>query len=220
VSALKKEIKKLLGEKDFEALRNLPQREKAVSVLTSLSYDKQNTDSWRAIEAIGLLTQELAGTDPDRVRNIVGRLLWMIRDESGGIGWSVPEILGEVVRNNPELCSDIAPIIASFHEELMLTSGVLWALSRIGRINSETAEYALPIIRSYLNHSDARVRGCASLAAGAFEDIESLPQLEKLKDDPDTVTVYVRGSLTERTVGDLAAESVKTISGSCRVQSK
>ncbi len=79
MSALKKEIKKLLGENDFEALRNLPRPEKTISILTSLSYDKKSNVSWRAIEAIGLLTQELAKTNPDRVRNIVGRLLWMIR---------------------------------------------------------------------------------------------------------------------------------------------
>jgi len=36
------------------------------------------------MEAIGLGAKEISKTDPAAVRNIVGRLLWMIRDESGG----------------------------------------------------------------------------------------------------------------------------------------
>ena len=81
--------------------------------------------SWRAIEAVGLASKEIARTRPELVRNTVGRLLWMIRDESGGIGWSSPEMLGEIVRNNPEQFADIAPIIVSFLDEDMLSAGVL-----------------------------------------------------------------------------------------------
>ncbi len=138
---LKKEIIDLLEKRRYEDIINLsPSPNKVISVLITLSYDKTLRISWRAIEAIGLISKEIAKSDPGTVRNIAGRLLWMIRDESGGIGWSVPEILGEIVRNNPGLCSDLAPIIASFHEEKMLTAGVLWALGRIGKINNETLD--------------------------------------------------------------------------------
>ncbi|KPK00810.1 MAG: hypothetical protein AMK71_07830 [Nitrospira bacterium SG8_35_4] len=205
----KRKIITLLEEKDFSGLNKLPSLEKAVTILISLSYDKQSPLAWRAIEAIGLLTAELAGTDPDRVRNIVGRLLWMIRDESGGIGWSVPEILGEIVRNNPVLCEDIAPIIASFHEEKMLTPGVLWALSRIGQINADTVKYAVPIIRSYLSATDPMIRACAVKAIAEMGDAGSSEELEKMKTDTSAVSLYENGELVKKTIGELADQAAK-----------
>ena len=147
----KKEVISLLEQKKYEEILKVSASvHKIINILISLSYDKKQYIAWRAIEAIGLVSKELAESDAETVRNIVGRLLWMIRDESGGIGWSVPETLGEIVRHNPQLCADIAPIIASFHEEKMLTAGVLWAVGRIGRINNETVGYAIPIVLPYL----------------------------------------------------------------------
>lgn len=209
--ARKKEIRALLQHMDFSALKELPSLEKAITMLISLSYDKQSALSWRAIEAIGILSAELAVTDPDRVRNIVGRLLWMIRDESGGIGWSVPEILGEIVRNNPELCKDIASIIASFHDEKMLTPGVLRALGRIGQINTETTAYAVPIIRSYLSSADPVTRGFAVIAAAAMGDAGSLTVLEKLREDNSEVSLYEDGELVKKTVAQVSEEATKKL---------
>jgi hypothetical protein len=207
----KREIAALLERKDFSSLKEMSSPEKTVTLLISLSYDKQRALSWRAIEAIGLVTAELAGTDPDRVRNIVGRLLWMVRDESGGIGWSVPEILGEIVRNNPVLCEDIAPIIASFHDEKMLTAGVLWALSRIGRINAETVSYSVPIIRSYLDADDPVTRGFAVMAIAGMGDAGSFALLEKMKDDNSEISLYENGELVKKTVAQLSDEAAKKL---------
>ncbi|MEK7331762.1 MAG: DVU0298 family protein, partial [Nitrospirota bacterium] len=97
---MKEKIKRLLTEKRFDELIRLSYPESRIlSTLISLTYDKKSLMSWRAIEAVGLASKEIARTRPELVRNTVGRLLWMIRDESGGIGWSSPEMLGEIVRN-------------------------------------------------------------------------------------------------------------------------
>lgn len=212
MSQLKKNIINILERQDMEEFRHLSSSyRKAVSVLVSLSYDKKDRLSWRAIEAIGVLSKEIAEKDPDTVRNIVGRLLWMIRDESGGIGWSVPEILGEIVLNNPVLCADIAPIIVSFHEEKMLTAGVLRAIGRMGKINKETVEYAVPVALSYLHHEDHSLRGYAVLALAGLEAAEAADGIEKLKDDHGRLDVYKDGELHEKTVGEVAADALLKI---------
>jgi len=209
VSPLKKEITALLEKKEYSALVRLSLADKKIiSILISLSYDKNNTTSWRAMEAIGLATKEISGPNPETVRNIVGRLLWMIRDESGGIGWSVPEILGEIVRNTPVLCADIAPIIVSFHEEIMLCPGVLWALGRMGKINNETVNYAVPIIISYLGSGDNTLRGYAARALGEMGNEASVTELENLKDDTSRIKIYEDGELIEKSVGELASGSI------------
>jgi hypothetical protein len=208
----KEEVIKRLKEKRYYELSSLPcGRRRTLSLLISLSYDKKDAISWRAMEAIGILTSEIAKEAPGHVRNTVGRLLWMMRDESGGIGWSVPEILGEIVRNNPELCADIAPIIASFHEEKMLNAGVLWAVGRIGMLNDEFFDYAAPIAASYLESSDPLIRGYAAFACGSLSVMPSAKELEKLKTDKNVIPVYEDGELREKLIGEIASEAAEKL---------
>ncbi|MBI5741696.1 MAG: hypothetical protein HZA16_13390 [Nitrospirae bacterium] len=209
---LKKEIIALLENKSFDVLVGLSLADKkTISLLISLSYDKNDRKAWRAMEVIGLATGKIAASNPEAVRNIAGRLLWMIRDESGGIGWSAPEILGEIVRNNPVLCSDLAPIIVSFHEEEMLCSGVLRAIGRIGPINPETVRYAAPIVRSYLSSPDDTLRGYAAWASGEIGITESLSELEGIKSDNGHVGFYEEGEIRPRTVGEIASAALVKI---------
>ena len=209
---LKKEVIRLLETKDYNCPAKLPSTgKKIISILISLSYDKKSRMSWRAIELIGLISKEIAKPEPETVRNIAGRLLWMIRDESGGIGWSSPEILGEIVRNNPELCADIAPVIASFHEEKMLTAGVLRAIGRIGKINDETAGYTIPIILSYLNSSDNTLRGYAAYALGETGATGAASNLKSLRNENNNVDFYEDGELKTKTIGEIVEEALKKL---------
>jgi hypothetical protein len=212
VLAVKKKLADLLANGNYDEVSRLAlDDQKIISRLISLTYDKDKTPSWHAMEAIGVATKEMAKKDPETVRNIVGRLLWMIRDESGGIGWSVPEILGEIVLNNPKLCSDIAPVIVSFHEELMLTSGVLRAIGRIGPINNETVGYAIPTILPYLKSDENSIRGNAAFALGELGAIGAVVSLKGLLDDKGKVLFYKDRELKETTVGYLAREAVEKL---------
>lgn len=209
---LKKSILALLEKKhlkEISILRASPF--KIINSLVSLSYDKKSSISWRAIEAVGLFTGEMAKEDSEFVRNIVGRLLWMIRDESGGIGWSVPEMLGEIVKNNPALCSDIAPVIVSFHEELMLATGVLWAAGSMGDLNKETIAYSVPLIRPFLKSSEAIQRGYAARALGALGASDAKQDIEELINDNSLIPFYINGDIREKTVGDVANEALSRL---------
>lgn len=210
--SVREDIISLLKERRYHDLLALPHsRNKIFGKLISLSYDKTSLISWRAIEAAGLLTGAISKSDPKLVRNFVGRLLWMISDESGGICWSAPEMLGEIARNSPELCSDIASIIASFHKETMLTSGVLWALGRIGRTDAAMVNYSVPIILDYLKSSDRTLRGYAAWALGEIRPQGAIYGLEKLRDDKNTFTLYDEGELKETSVGEIASEALAKI---------
>ena len=135
----------------------------------------------------------------------------MIRDESGGIGWSVPEMLGEIVKNNPVLCSDIAPVIVSFYEELMLANGVLWAIGSMGDLNKETIEYSIPLVRPFLNSSEAIQRGYAARALGALGASDSKTDIEGLIEDDNLISVYHDGDIQEKTVKDIATEALNRL---------
>lgn len=209
---LKKNILALLESRDLQEISGLKASPyKIIKNLISLSYDKKISISWRAIEAVGLFTGKMAKEDSEFVRNIVGRLLWMIRDESGGIGWSVPEMLGEIVKNNPVLCADIAPVIVSFYEELMLATGVLWAVGSMGKLDKDTIEYSVPLIRQFLNSPEPIQRGYAARALGVLGASDARQDIEGLVNDDSLIPVYNDGDLLEKTVGDMATEALSRL---------
>jgi len=127
---LKPVISDLLRARDYRGLIRVSKKDRSVMRhLLALTYEKKALLSRRAIKAIGRITAEMS---PEAGRRVIQRVLWMMRDDSGGSMWSGPEILGEIVRGNPEAFEDIVPIIASFHEEEFFRAGVLRALKRIG----------------------------------------------------------------------------------------
>ncbi len=204
-SALKQEITSALQESDYKSLLELWSKDRRViRTLISLTYDKESVIAWRAIEAIGLLTKVMSEEKSEDVRNLAGRLLWMIRDESGGIGWSAPEILGEIIRNNPELCADLVSVLISFHEEGMLRSGVLWAIGRIAEVSKGLVISALPIVVSYLNDPELHIRGMAIWSLGKIGPDSYSDVLKNLISDRRMVIIYDEGELQRTTIGELA----------------
>jgi len=201
----KKEIKKLLEENKYHELNALfPDKRKLITLLISSTYDRKDVVAWRAMEAIGLISADMSVEKPDFVRDLVNRLLWMLRDESGGIGWSCPEILSEIIRNNPESCEDIATVVASFHDEKMLTPGVMLAIGRIGNIHSYFYDFAAPIVTSYLDDPDPATRAYAAYAAGELDIPDVSGKLEKMGRDTSAVPFYEGGLLKEMTAGEIA----------------
>ncbi len=205
----KKELLKLLEENRCGELSTLvPGKRKLLTLLISSTYDIDKVTSWRAMEVIGTMSGDIAKTNTESVRDLVNRLLWMVRDESGTMGRSVPGILGEIVMNNPVLCSDIATIITSFHDEKMLTAGVMRAIGRIGKINNEAVDFAVPVITSYLNDPDSTIRGHAVWAAGELEISSSIHELEKMRSDSAALHFYEDGELKEKSVGEIASKAL------------
>lgn len=209
---MKNEIIKLLSDKKYDALMKLPlSNGRLLSSLISLTYDRKSIISCRAIETFGIVSKEIAKTKPELVRNAVGRLLWMIREESGGIGWSSPEMLGEIVRNNPELFSDIAPVIMSFLDEEMLASGVMIAAGRIGEVNPELIAHAIPLIISHLQNTEPILRGIAAWTLGILCVKEAEARLKELINDNNEIIIYYKSDLHAKTVGEIAMESLARI---------
>ncbi len=113
------------------------QSRKVLSVLIRLAYEKETLVGWRAIKAIGKVASVFVNNNYDFLRETIRKLLWSLSDESGGIGWAAPEILGEIVSADPEKMADIIPLITEVYyiEEKVFRPGVLYALKRIAETN-------------------------------------------------------------------------------------
>jgi len=102
MKSLKLFVQAALESNDLDAIVTSTKNDKkTISQLVRLAYDKDTLVGWRAIKAAGLAARELVKTAPDFLRETCRKLLWSLTDESGGIGWSAPELLGEIV------CADV-----------------------------------------------------------------------------------------------------------------
>jgi HEAT repeat protein len=152
---MKKFIHHALEMNDLDAVVLLVQKErKALSLLIRMAYDKETLVGWRAIKAVGRIANVLVKTEHEFLRIAVRRLLWSLSDESGGIGWAAPELLGEIVQSDPEGFADIIPLIAEVYniEEQTFRPGVVYALARIAEVSPEMiASFQKIIVRSLVD---------------------------------------------------------------------
>lgn len=204
----RKEIISLLEEKKYNEITESAKNNTRglFRLLISITYDKSAVLCWRAIEVTGIIAGEIAKTRPEVIRSLAQRLLWMMRDESGNNPSSAPEMLGEIVRNSPDAFADIAPIIVSFHDELMLRHGVLRAIFRIGEVRPDLIVASAEFTAPFLQDEDPLVRVYALLISGAYKLRGTLPAVSALKDDGSIVTLYRDGGFVSMSVGELAAK--------------
>lgn len=148
----KEAVKSALEANDLGSLVRAAQADrKVMSALVRFAYDKETLVGARAIKAMGLIARELVRTDPEFLRETCRKLLWSLSDESGAIGWSAPEMLGEIVAADPKRFADIIPLLASVYggDEDVFRPGVLYAL---GRVANQAPERVLP-------HADILLKG-------------------------------------------------------------
>jgi hypothetical protein len=143
------EIRHWLQETNFTPILDLAKESKRVlSFLTALSYDMDPEISARAITAAGLVASIISGRDPEYVRNTLLRLFWLVNDESGGIGWKAPELIGEILYRCPQFDQFFPMLIAllGLEEEdaPRFRLGTLWA---IGRVALVAREAMLPVLQ-------------------------------------------------------------------------
>ncbi len=206
---LKRKLCELLAEGDIEGVTDLVTgHPRGLGALISLTYDKTSLLAWQAVEAMGPVVGRITGEAPEAGRVVVQRLLWSITEESGGIGWSAVEMLGEVVRVSPGRYSDLLPIIIGLYEEEIFRTGVLHALCRMsGSVELPRAQVRELLARA-LEDRDPGVRGAGLVAIECLQDRTGIPAPERVRglvSDTSRIMVYRRGRLAVETVGGLAA---------------
>ena len=214
---LKKEVQQALRDADFERVARLAlENRKVLGILISLSFDKDDVLCWRAIEAMGIAAAAVAKEqDPAIVRNMVRRIIWSAREESGGMGWSAPELLGEIVHGSPRAFTDIPSIIFSLHtedEEGVFLKGVLRALARMAEVDVGDVDGAHELVLQSLDDDDPRTRGLAVLAAAGLDYSDAVSKLEEMSVDAGRFLKYENGALVDTTVGDEARAALAGLS--------
>ena len=197
------EVARLVASFDLDAVARWAAGERrAVATLQRLLFDDDERLRGRAIEALGVAVEVLARDDLERAREVVRRTLWLMNDESGGLLWSGPQVIGAILARVPALCPEFGEILASFLEEEPFRTGTRWALWRISRASPGTVLGAADALRASLDDPDPGVRGHAAMAlraAGA--------ELPDLAGDAGEFTLFDHrtGELRRTSVAEAAA---------------
>ena len=218
--ALKATIRQLLTQEDFatvrDTLRQLPGRQ-AVNPLFSFFYSGDERLRWRAIAAMGVVVSHLAATSMESARVVMRRLMWNLNDESGGIGWGSPETMGVAVAGSRRLAAQYSHILFSYLlpdgnylEHPMLQRGSLWGAATAVHAGVGSDREVAAAVTAFLASEDPCHRGLAAwfLEAAPFSGAISL--LEGLRTDRATFQLFADLSLSERSVGQMAAAALES----------
>jgi HEAT repeat protein len=215
---LKRKVLALLQSDDFDRRLNdlcqWPARQ-VINPLFSFLLSSDEQTRWRAITAMGEVVAHLAETDMESARIIMRRLMWSLNDESGGIGWGAPEVMGEIIASHGGLAQEYVRVLISyiredgnFLEYEPLQRGALWAVGRVAQSRSDLVQDALPHLLPYLASTDASVRGLAAWTVGLLGAEGARPPLEALVEDKAEISLYLDRQLVRRSVGSLAKEAL------------
>ena len=186
----KRKVIDLLKADDFagvlETFRSYPAR-RVINPLFSCLCSTEPQIKWRAITALGAVVANLAQDDMESARVVMRRMIWNLNDESGGIGWGVPETMGEVMARHKGLAREYVNILVSyiredgnFLEYEPLQQGVLWGLGRLAQTSPELLQDAGAHLHPFLSSEDATLRGLAAWILGLLGGPQHESELEPL----------------------------------------
>ncbi len=184
---------------------------------------------WRAVDGFGLVVPKIADRNPEQARVVMRRFLWMLNDESGGIGWGVPEAMAAVMAGNDLLAEEYLHMLISytlddgaellahgnFLEHAQLQEGVLWGLCLLAPRYRErmVAGGVAANLSGYFGSPHSAVRGLVCRLCGLLALVSYQAQLTALHTDPAVLQIYENGRISEYRVQDLARQAVLMLVG-------
>jgi len=219
--SLKKKLFDLLNrgvlDEALVEIGRLPPRQ-IINPLFSFIQSGNEKVKWGAVKVAGLVVSQLAESDLEAARVIMRRLMWNLNDESGGIGWGSPEVMGEILAAHNGLAQEYAHILLSYAREEgnyleleALQRGLLWGIGRLAEKRPDLVRGASASLLPHLESQDEVIRGLAARIMGLLQVKEALPRLRNLTQDDFSFVIMIGGNLTTVRVRDLAEEALRSI---------
>ena len=212
--SVKRQVKTLLRQRDYVELLRLCQKDRRFwSTLRLFLYETDESLRWPAIEAVAMLMKRWWHEGSrDRVLEYIRGLLWLLNDESGGIGWSAPEIIAETIVAIPELLEPYGSIMIGYTLEggPLLNSG-LWAIGRLGQQSQGAVAFFQDKVFAAFDSQRPETLGLAAWAMGEAGFAPALASLAMLRDRKEPVRIYIDGHFQEKTLGEWSKEAIAKI---------
>ncbi len=205
-------------EDTLGSLKGLPFTQVLPYLLAGLCSEDEKV-KWRAVTSLGVLVSEMAGKDPERAREVIRRMVWSLNEESGNVGWGLPEAIGEILARSEILAPEFAPLLLSYispgcnrldFEPLL--EGALWSIGRLAEtrpdlLRSLGAERHLLL---YVESPNPVIRGFSIRALGLIGGVNYLINHPELLKDDTEISLYTGRELTKVSIAQLAKTAVGT----------
>ncbi len=160
---LKPRIAAMLAAPDWERrlvdLEDTPAKQCVGPLLSLLLRGGETT--WRAVTALGVTVARLADMSLEQGREVMRQLMWYLNEESGGVGWGVPEVMGEILARHEGLAREYHSILVSYitdtgrHGNYLdhapLRRGAFWGVARLAQVRPDLVASAAPALRAALS---------------------------------------------------------------------
>lgn len=206
---MKSELRSWLVSADFRKVLDAASgSNSAIGVLINLTYSDDALLRWRAIDAVGRCAKHLVPERSGVFKKYLRRLFWMMTDESGSIAPHAPEVIGEIVRSDPDAFSEFVPLALSLmnlepEDRPMFLSGILYALGRIGEASPGAVQAGVKGMEACLSEADSQVRAMAVWCLGRTGRGDILLRRPELGRDGGRAQIYLEESLQDTTVAEL-----------------
>ena len=153
------QLRQWLLNANYAPILQIAKNKKSIlSLLTTLTYDEDANTSDKAIEAAGLVAFVIAKYDPEYIRNYLLRLFWLVNDESGGICWRAPELIGEILHHCPQF-SQFFPMLISLldleeEDAPRFRVGTLRAIGRVTQVARDEMLPSLPRVETFISSEE------------------------------------------------------------------
>lgn len=173
-------------------------------------YDLDEKIRWTAIQTVAsLMHLWWQSGKEDKVRQYIRTLFWSMTDESGGIGWSAPQTIAEIVFQIPEIIDPYGRMMIAYSlDEPPLVKGGLWGIGRLGKMISESVGLFKEKVIATFSVDDYETLGLASWAMGEACYPPAAPFIEKLQSSAEVVRIYMENGFLEKPLGQWAREAL------------
>ncbi|MDR3359012.1 MAG: HEAT repeat domain-containing protein [Desulfovibrio sp.] len=178
----------------------------------------------RAAACMGVSVAELAEHRPEDARNIIRRLMWHMNEDSGNIGWGIPEAFGEILAASEILAERYKTILISYIMDLQgadnycdnatLRRSCYWAVGRLAEARPGLVAKARHWLANGLEDQDITCRGMAAWALSQLvPDRLDAPALRALAGagHSELCVLFDGKNVFEKSVSALAREALERI---------
>lgn len=171
----------------------------------------------RAAVAIGQTVATIAARDYQSAQDICRRFMWHMNEDSGNIGWGIPEAFAETLCANPKLADTYAPILISYIMDLghadnfcdydILRRSCYWAVGRLAKCRPDLVQNHRQWLIKGLSDNDALCRGFAAWALLQLPPHKAdAKYLQGLADENEICEIFENGKMVARPIKAIAAE--------------
>jgi len=219
---IKKKLQTLLPNEDLDYLlaeiRTFPVK-RLITPLMSGLYQTDEKIKWHTVTLMGQVMHDLAGGDREEARVVMRRFLWNLNEESGGIGWGMPEALGEIMAETSWLAEEYSHMLVSYMREEnylelpALQRGLMWGLGRLALVRPDLLlkNNADGYMELYLESQDKEILGLASRNFGILGIQDAAPYIGTFLNIDHPVRLYQDRCIISTTVGALAREALNRL---------